>query len=68
MASDQLTAQMSDHLTSKSDRGSCDCRMIELNVPILISGWLGTGTVIVVPGVRLCMTMWLPRLRTSVNP
>jgi hypothetical protein len=42
--------------------------MIELNVPILISGWLGTGTVIVVPGVRLCMTMWLPRLRTSVNP
>src|SRR5271156_486030 len=42
--------------------------MIDINVPILTSGWLGTGTVIVESFARFCITTWLPRCRTSRNP
>jgi hypothetical protein len=42
--------------------------MIEFNVPIRSSAWSGTGTVIVVPAVRFCITMWLPFCRTSTKP
>lgn len=43
---------------------SCDCRMIDFNVPSLISLWLGTGTVTVEESVFFCMIMWLLRCRT----
>lgn len=42
--------------------------MIDDRVPILISAWLGTGTVTVLPLTFFCMTIWLPRRRTSWNP
>lgn len=42
--------------------------MILARVPILNSLWSGTGTVIVVCGNCCCMTIWLPRRRTSTNP
>lgn len=42
--------------------------MIDWSVPIRSSGWSGTGTVTVVCGSLLCITMWLPRRCTSTNP
>ena len=54
--------------TSNSDRGSCDCRIIDCSVPIFKALWLGTGTVIVVSSARFCITIWLPRWRTIWNP
>lgn len=42
---------------SKKDRGNCDCLMIDKRVPIRSSEWSGTGTVIVVPSIFLCITM-----------
>jgi hypothetical protein len=42
---------------SNSLVGNCDWRMIDLSVPRLISAWLGTGTVMVEPGILFCMTM-----------
>lgn len=33
-----------------------------------ISRWSGTGTVIVPDSARRCITMWLPRRRTSLKP
>ena len=42
--------------------------MIDLSVPIRSSLWSGTGTVTVVPASDFCITMWLPRRRTSTNP
>ena len=53
---------------SNSRRGVPDCRMIDWSVPIFSSAWSGTGTVIV-PSTRIfCITIWLPRRRTSANP
>ena len=42
--------------------------MIDIRVPIFSSAWSGTGTVIVPPSVRYCITTWLPRRRTSTKP
>jgi hypothetical protein len=42
--------------------------MIDCNVPMRISGWFGTGTVIVLWANFFCITIWLPRLRTSSKP
>ena len=42
--------------------------MIDVSVPTRISLWSGTGTVLVEPAVWSCITMWLPRCRTSTNP
>jgi hypothetical protein len=42
--------------------------MIDRSVPTRSSSWSGTGTVVVVPSARFCMTTWLPRRRTSTNP
>src|SRR5215211_2398411 len=42
--------------------------MIDWSVPMRISLWSGTGTVIVESAVFFCMTTWLPRRRTSRNP
>jgi len=42
--------------------------MIDWSVPMRISRWSGTGTVIVEPSVRFCMTTWLPRRGTSTKP
>lgn len=53
---------------SNSARGMPDCRMIDCNVPILISLWSGTGTVIVPSATFFCNTIWLPRLLTSIKP
>ncbi len=53
---------------SNSLRGNPDCRMMDCSVPIRISSWSGTGTVIVPCGNFFCITMWLPRLRTSRKP
>lgn len=41
---------------SKKARGSWDCRMMDINVPIFSSAWFGTGTVIVDSSVRFCIT------------
>ena len=49
-------------------RGSPDCRMMDWSVPILISSWSGTGTVIVPRESFFCIAMWLPRPRTSMKP
>lgn len=38
------------------------------SVPGFSSLWLGTGTVVVVSPARFCITIWLPRRRTSTNP
>ncbi len=59
---------MTEDHASNSLRGSSDCRIIVCKVPIRISAWLATGTVMVRLGNRSCMMMWLPRCRTSVNP
>jgi hypothetical protein len=32
---------------SNGERGNCDCRMMDISVPIQSSAWSGTGTVIV---------------------
>ena len=53
---------------SNSLRVMPDCLIIDWSVPIRTSGWLGTGTVIVVSGSFFCMAMWLPRCRTLTNP
>jgi hypothetical protein len=45
-----------------------DCRIMDCSVPIHSSEWLGTGTVIVVSESCFCITIWLPRFRTSTNP
>jgi len=37
------------------------------SVPILISSWLGTGTVIVEDWIFLCITMWLPLSLSSIR-
>src|SRR5262245_50762199 len=42
--------------------------MIDCRVPMASSRWSGTGTVMVPDSIRCCMTMWLPRLRTSTKP
>jgi hypothetical protein len=39
--------------------------MMDRSVPIRISPCSGTGTVMVVPAVRFCMTAWLPRCLSS---
>ncbi len=39
---------------SKSIAGSFDCRIIDFSVPIRISRWFGTGTVMVLPGMTFC--------------
>ena len=41
---------------------------MDRRVPILISRWSGTGTVIVDVPTRFCITTWLPRCRTAANP
>ena len=38
------------------------------SVPSVSSAWSGTGTVVVVLPDRCCMTMRLPRCRTTENP
>lgn len=42
--------------------------MMDSSVPMASSAWSGIGTVIVPSEVRRCVTTWLPRRRTSVNP
>lgn len=42
--------------------------MIASSVPVRSPSWSGTGTVRVEPGSANCITMWLPRRRTSTNP
>jgi hypothetical protein len=42
--------------------------MIDSRVPVRSSWWSGMGTVLVEPSIRSCITMWLPRRRTSTNP
>ena len=42
--------------------------MIESKVPMRISPWSGTGTVLVPLSSRHCITMWLPRWRTCTKP
>jgi hypothetical protein len=39
-----------------------------LQCPIRISSWLGTGTVMVLVDNLFCITIWLPRRRTSSKP
>lgn len=41
--------------------------MIDSGVPIRISLWLGTGTVVVVLVSRFCITMWLHVAATPAN-
>jgi hypothetical protein len=53
---------------SNSVLGNPDWRMMDRSVPVRNSAWFGTGMVIVVSGSRFCMTMWLPRWRTSEKP
>lgn len=53
---------------SNSVRGIPDCRMMDCKVPILISRWSGTGTVMVPIDCFFCITIWLPLLRTSLKP
>jgi hypothetical protein len=65
---DDAAGEVAHDSDSNSSRGSCDWRMIDCSVPIRISRWSGTGTVIVESDVRFCMTTWLPRRRTSPNP
>ena len=45
-----------------------DCRTIDWSVPIRSSEWSGTGIVMVDSGIRFCITIWLPRRRTSLKP
>jgi hypothetical protein len=47
-----LAGQLSNRL-----RGKPDYRMMLASVPVLSSGWSGTGTVVVVPSATFCMTM-----------
>ena len=47
---------------SNSLVGTCDCRIIDLNVPSLISLWFGTGMVIVEVLVFFCMMIWLANI------
>lgn len=55
--------------SSNSLRGTPDCRMMERSVPFFNSLWSGTGTVVVPPSsFARCITMWLPRRRTSAKP
>jgi hypothetical protein len=42
---------------SNSLRGIADCLMIDWSVPVRISGWFGTGTVIVDSESFFCMMM-----------
>jgi hypothetical protein len=42
---------------SKRERDNCDCRMMDMSVPIRSSAWSGTGTVIVESEIRFCMMM-----------
>jgi len=42
---------------SNSLRGIADCLMIDWSVPVRISGWFGTGTVIVDSEIFFCMMM-----------
>jgi hypothetical protein len=56
------------YYASNSLRGSSDCRMIDCRVPMRISVWFGTGTVMVRLGNRRCITIWLPRCRISMKP
>src|SRR5271169_2026701 len=53
---------------SNNSRGNPLWRIIDCNVPILISRWLGTGTVIVEVRVFFCIMTWLPRWRTLKKP
>lgn len=53
---------------SNISRGRRDCRMMDWSVPMRSSAWSGTGTVMVVPATRFCITTWLPRRRTSTKP
>lgn len=53
---------------SKSALLRPDCRMMDRRVPVRISLWSGTGTVLVAFPSFFCMTMWLPRRRTSTKP
>jgi hypothetical protein len=41
---------------------------MDSSVPSRSAAWSGTGTVVVVPSPRFCMTTWLPRRRTSTKP
>lgn len=62
------TAFSLHHWASDGVREARLCRMMESRVPMAISRWSGTGTVIVPDSVRCCITMWLPRCRTSLKP
>ena len=42
--------------------------MIDINVPVRNALWSDTGTVVVSPPSTLCISMWLPRRRTSAKP
>ena len=55
-------------LYSNSDRDNPDCLIIDITVPVLNSLWSGIGMVVVLPVSTLCMIIWLPLRRTSVNP
>ena len=46
---------------SNASRPIPDCRIIDRNVPMRISRWLGTGTVVVTPSTTRRIMMWLPR-------
>jgi len=53
---------------SNSIRGIPDCRIIDWSVPILITLWLGTGTVIVLDPILFCIIIWLPFWRILEKP
>ena len=53
---------------SKIDLFNCDCRTIDIKVPVFISLWFGTGIVIVEFLVFFCIIIWLPRCRISSKP
>jgi|GEM_PF-5762276 len=53
---------------SNSERGIPDCLIMDWSVPILISLWSGTGTVLVPSDSFFCITIWLPLLLTSLKP
>ncbi|MBI2219300.1 MAG: NAD(P)-binding domain-containing protein [Candidatus Rokubacteria bacterium] len=63
-----LSSRHPENLKELAERLGPRARMIDSNVPVLSSGWSGTGTVVVPSAVRRCITTWLPRRRTSTKP
>ena len=59
--------QLPDQSLSKRLLASPDCRMMLSNVPRVTGSCRGTGTVIVVPSMRFCMSLWLPRWRANTK-